>query len=444
MFIGEPGGSNRSRVSNRSRGVWHCCRMDGGNRGNTVVSIVRTSHSDSVSCVPVGNQLSQWLSIASGVRLPGLCGCTRRLCDWYGLASREVSWKTNEWRHFRSTVIYRSWLCGWCVLIAGLLELIVPVLGVFQKQATPLGLEVNWQKTMVQALGSMRDEHCSLLVCGMMSNTWMSLSTWGPWSIRHAAVNQTSVDAVPWIELQRLDRHLCRSRITTRTRRRLYDAYILSILLYGSGCWTANKADMLRIDALGHWCLRRILNIRWHDFVRNDDIRRLTEQPPLSFVVKRRLLVAKIRRLGLVELQEGLGLGLDSDQNPNVLVSSRSRKLWSRLHPWLNPVHAGNNVEATLSNATKSNVASTKSNVASTSLLVWTGLVLKGKEWMKDGWWKKFSALGGRAPILTCHNCSLSLSSQSPSPPTDNIWAMVIVWRVRGEIIWPALCFCAS
>jgi len=90
--------------------------------------------------------------------------------------------------------------------------------------------------------------------------------------------------------------------------------------------------------------------------------------------------VAKIRRLGLVELQEGLGLGLDSDQNPNVLVSSRSRKLWSRLHPWLNPVHAGNNVEATLSNATKSNVASTKSNVASTSLLVWTGLVLKGKE----------------------------------------------------------------
>jgi len=31
-----------------------------------------------------------------------------------------------------------------------------------------------------------------------------------------------------------------------------------------------------------------------------------------------------------------------------------------------------------------------------------------------------------------------------PSPPTDNIGAMVIVWRVRGEIIWPALCCCAS
>ena len=35
-----------------------------------------------------------------------------------------------------------------------------------------------------------------------------------------------------------------------------------------------------------------------------------------------------------MELQEGLGLGLVSDQKPNVSVSSRSRKLRSRLHPW--------------------------------------------------------------------------------------------------------------
>jgi len=38
--------------------------------------------------------------------------------------------------------------------------------------------------------------------------------------------------------------------------------------------------------------------------------------------------------LGLLELQEGLGLGLISDQKPNVSVSSQSGKLRSRLHPW--------------------------------------------------------------------------------------------------------------
>jgi len=46
-------------------------------------------------------------------------------------------------------------------------------------------------------------------------------------------------------------------------------------------------------------------------------------------------LVAKIRRLGLVELQQGLALGLILDQKPNLsVVSSRFCKLRSRLHPW--------------------------------------------------------------------------------------------------------------
>jgi len=41
----------------------------------------------------------------------------------------------------------------------------------------------------------------------------------------------------------------------------------------------------------------------------------------LGLAMSRSRLVAKIRRLGLVELQEGLGLGLISDQEPNVSVS---------------------------------------------------------------------------------------------------------------------------
>jgi len=47
---------------------------------------------------------------------------------------------------------------------------------------------------------------------------------------------------------------------------------------------------MQLIDAVDHWCLRRILDIRWHDFVRNADIRRNTNQPPLSSIIKSRRL----------------------------------------------------------------------------------------------------------------------------------------------------------
>jgi len=58
----------------------------------------------------------------------------------------------------------------------------------------------------------------------------------------------------------------------------------------------------------------------------------------LGLARSRSRFVVKIRRLGLVELQEGLGLGLVSDQKPTVSVSSRSRKLKSRLHPWYNVI----------------------------------------------------------------------------------------------------------
>jgi len=61
-------------------------------------------------------------------------------------------------------------------------------------------------------------------------------------------------------------------------------------MLYGSECWTVKKADIHWTDALDQWCLRRILDICWHDFVSNDAVRRTTQQPPPSYIVKFRRL----------------------------------------------------------------------------------------------------------------------------------------------------------
>jgi len=51
-------------------------------------------------------------------------------------------------------------------LLSEMLELLVPVLESCQEEAAPLGLEVNWQKTMAQALGLAEDVPPSLRVCG--------------------------------------------------------------------------------------------------------------------------------------------------------------------------------------------------------------------------------------------------------------------------------------
>jgi len=92
--------------------------------------------------------------------------------------------------------------------------------------------------------------------------------------------------------MQTLDHHLWRSTIATSTKLRLYNALLiglhfsdLPIMLYGLECWTVKKADIQPVDALDQWCIGRILDIRWHDFVRNDALCRMTKPfyfPPLS------------------------------------------------------------------------------------------------------------------------------------------------------------------
>jgi len=51
-----------------------------------------------------------------------------------------------------------------------------------------------------------------------------------------------------------------------------------------------SKTDARKIDALDQWCLRMLLGIRWYQFVRNYDVRRLTKQPKLTAIIQSRQL----------------------------------------------------------------------------------------------------------------------------------------------------------
>ena len=51
-------------------------------------------------------------------------------------------------------------------LLAELLELLVPILETIASEAASLGVEVNWQKTKVQALGWRKDMPLTIMVQG--------------------------------------------------------------------------------------------------------------------------------------------------------------------------------------------------------------------------------------------------------------------------------------
>jgi len=91
--------------------------------------------------------------------------------------------------------------------------------------------------------------------------------------------------------MQSLENQIWRSRLVIAMKLKLYSTCILPIFLYGSDCWAIPKMDARKINALDQWCLRMLRGIRWYQFVRNDDVWRLTKQPKLTAIIQSRRLV---------------------------------------------------------------------------------------------------------------------------------------------------------
>ena len=70
--------------------------------------------------------------------------------------------------------------------------------------------------------------------------------------------------------------------LSIQTKVRVYQTLVPSILLYASETWTSLASDMTAIESFHVKCQRRILGIRWHDFVRNSEVSLRTGLAPVS------------------------------------------------------------------------------------------------------------------------------------------------------------------
>jgi len=54
--------------------------------------------------------------------------------------------------------------------------------------------------------------------------------------------------------------------------------------------WSRITIHHVAFDVLDQWCLRTPLGIKWHQFVCNDEMRRITKQPNLPVIIQSRRL----------------------------------------------------------------------------------------------------------------------------------------------------------
>ena len=118
--------------------------------------------------------------------------CFKTIQEYHGSQKELVSIKHQYLHHQQPTTnnhaVFEFDVC----LLAELLELLVPVFEALATEAESLGLEVNWQKTMMQALGNTQDVPLLTQCWSKRLEQWRNLSTLALSSTRQLTAFQTS------------------------------------------------------------------------------------------------------------------------------------------------------------------------------------------------------------------------------------------------------------
>ena len=76
--------------------------------------------------------------------------------------------------------------------------------------------------------------------------------------------------------------------IGLKTKLQIYKSNVTSVLLYGSDNWTMNKGSERKLASFHLSCLRRLLNMRWYDYISNDEVMKRANTESIATIIKRR------------------------------------------------------------------------------------------------------------------------------------------------------------
>jgi len=173
-------------------------------------------------------------------------------------------------------------------IMAEMSEVLILALEIMNEESSALDLEINCNKTKIQASDIIVDAPPDVTILGHKVNvvdSFIYLSS----SVDASGGNDSDIHRR--IELARtcmksLDRGIWHSSISLVTKLRLYNIYILLVLLYGSDTWSVTEASRQLLDAFDQWCLRRILRAPYTAHITNVSVRSQTNQPLVSSLIQ--------------------------------------------------------------------------------------------------------------------------------------------------------------
>ncbi|KAI8510934.1 hypothetical protein Bbelb_118500 [Branchiostoma belcheri] len=245
-------------------------------------------YSDAESCVRVNDKNSEWFQINSVVRqgcvaAPDLFNC---VVDYLMSKVSECVPGVSFGGYSLADLEYADDT----TLLADTPQRLRDALAVFDAEASKLGLSINWSKTELMHIGDGPDpapfsfNNITVNFVSTFNNLGSTVSRTGdlkPEIDRRRGLAAAAMQAL-WRPLWK-HRH-----ISLGTKLRVYNAAVVSILLYGAETWPLSNTLAARLDGFDSRCLRRILGVRWFDHLPGTELRQRTQQPPASRVAAMR------------------------------------------------------------------------------------------------------------------------------------------------------------
>ena len=89
-------------------------------------------------------------------------------------------------------------------------------------------------------------------------------------------------------QFRRLRKVWSSSNFSIRTKIKLFNSLVISVLTYGSKTWKTTEGDKKKLDSFQNRCLRQLLRVRWPDKISNEELHRRTRTTKVSEAIKER------------------------------------------------------------------------------------------------------------------------------------------------------------
>ena len=256
-----------------------------------IVTVIQKLYEESSSAVRVNGDTSGWFQVETGVRQ----GCILSpllfaiAIDWVLRRTTENSTGGITWSEDKS--LYDLDFADDIALIDESWSSMQQTTSTLTKEANKVGLYINADKCKLMTT-SVWSDRSDIQAAGADIEKVDDFCYLGSFISSNGSCEKDvkvriGKAAAVFGKMKRIWRN---DNISLKVRTRLYEAIILSTLLYGADVWPLSATLTKRLDAAHHRWQRSILGISWKDRITNVEVRNRTGQQTMDNILRERRL----------------------------------------------------------------------------------------------------------------------------------------------------------